>query len=92
MHTDHDSIVLNTRALKEAHQKPERSGIPITDATLVIIAMKSMLVTHKFPTTINKWVELGKSTQTWGKWKGLYKKADKQARVNRQAAGGRDHF
>ena len=28
----------------------------------------------------------------WGKWKELYKKSDKQARVKRQAAGGQDHF
>ena len=30
--------------------------------------------------------------QTWGKWKELYKKTDKQERVKCQAAGGHDQF
>ena len=66
--------------------------MPIKDATLVMIDTKAMLATQRFPTTNEKWEELGRSAQTWGKWKELYKKSEKQSRVKRQAAGGQDQF
>ena len=66
--------------------------MPITDAMLVMIATKSMLAIQRFLTTSDKWEELGRYAQTWGKWKELYKKAGKQSRVKRQVAGGQDQF
>ena len=62
----------------------------ITYATLVMIATMTMLATQRFPTTNEKWEELGRYAQTWGKLKELYKKAEKQARVKRQDLGGHD--
>ena len=47
--------------------------MPITDATLVMIATKTMLVNQRFLTTNKKGEELRRSAQTWGKWKELYK-------------------
>ena len=85
MHTEHDLITQYIRALKEAQQQAARAGISIADATLVL-----MPASQYFPTKNEKWEELGKSSQTWDKLKGLYKKADKQAMVNRQAAVRRD--
>ena len=41
--------------------------MPITDATLVMIYTKAMLGRQRFPTTNDKWEEIGKSSQTWGK-------------------------
>ena len=57
------------------------------DATLLMIATKVMLATNRLPKTNNKWEELGRSAQTWGKWKEQYKKAEKQSRVERQTVG-----
>ena len=66
--------------------------MPITDETLVMIATKAMLATHRFPTTNKKWEELGRYVQPWVKWKDLYKKSEKKSRVKLQAAGGQDQF
>ena len=76
------------RALEEAQQQATRASMPITDATLAMISTKAMLASQRFPTTNDKWEELGKSSQTWGKCKELYKKAYKQLMVKRQASGG----
>ena len=92
MHIEHDLISQYIWALEEAQQQAARAGMPITDSTLVMIATKAMLVTHRFPTTNKKLKELQRSVQTWGKCKDLYKKSEKQARVKRQAAGGQDQF
>ena len=92
MHTEHDSIAQYIRALEEAQQQAARAGMPITDTTLVTIAMKAILATRQLPTTNEKWEELGRSAQMWCKWKDLYKKADKQSRLKRQAADGQDQF
>ena len=92
MHIEHYSIAQYIWALKEAQQQSERAGMPIMDATLYMIATKLMLVTQQFPETNDKWEELGRSDQTWGKWKELYKKVDKQSKVKRQAADGQDQF
>ena len=78
--------------LEKAQQKAARAGMPIIDATLIMIAAKAMLATQQFPTINNKLEDLGRSAKTWCKWKELYKKAEKQARVNRQAAGGQEQF
>ena len=66
--------------------------MPISDATLVIIYTKAMLANRRLPTTNEKWEELGRSAQPRGKWNDMYKKAEKQARVKRQAAGRQDQF
>ena len=66
--------------------------MPITYATLVMIATKAMLATQWFLTKNKKREDLDRSAQTWGKWKDLYKKSEKQSRVKRQAAGGQDQF
>ena len=92
MHTEHDSIDQYIRALKEAHQQAAISGMSITDAKIVMIATKTMLVTHRSPTTNEKWKDIGRSTNKWGKWKDMYKKVEKQSRVKCQAAGGQDQF
>ena len=92
MHTEHDSIAQYIRALEEAQQQATRAGTPITDATLVMISTKGMLATQRFPTKNEKWEELGRSAQTWVKWKDLYKKPEKQAKVKRQATGRQDQF
>ena len=89
-HIEHDSISQYIRALEEAQQQAERSFVPITNATLVMISAKAVLESQHFPMTNKKWEELGKYSQTWGKWKEIYKKSDKQAMVKRQAVGGRD--
>ena len=57
-----------------------------------MIASKEMLATQRFPTTNNKWGELRRYVHTWGKWKELYKKADKKSKVKRQDPGGQDQF
>ena len=77
MHTEHDSIDQYIRALEEAQQQDARVGMPITDATLFMIKTKAMLANQRFTTTRNKWEELGRSAQKWGKWKEIYKKAEK---------------
>ena len=92
MHTNHDSIAQYIRALKEEQQQAARDIMTTTNATLVIISTEAMLASQHLPTTNDKWEELRKSLQTWGKWKELYKKADKQVMVKRQAAVGRDQF
>ena len=92
MHTEHDSIAQYIWALKEAQQQDSGAIMPITDTTLVMISTKSMLETQWFPTAENKWEELGRSAQTWGKWKELYRKSDKQARFKCQDAGGQYKF
>ena len=73
MHTEHDSIAQYIRALVEAQQKTARAGMPITDTQLVMISTKAMLATQQFPTTNEKWEELGRSAQTRGQWKELLK-------------------
>ena len=54
IHTDNDSIYQYIQALEEVQQQVARSGIPITDATVVMIATKAMLATHWLPTTKKK--------------------------------------
>ena len=81
MHTEHESISQYIRAIEEAHQQSARAGMPITDTTLVKMATKARLATHQFTTTNWKWEDIGRSAQTWGKWKDLYKKLEKQERV-----------
>ena len=90
MHTEHDSIAQYIQDLKEAQQKAAREGMPITDSTLVINSTKEILATHRLPTTNVKLEELGRSTQTWGKWKELYKKVEKQKKDKKKATGGQD--
>ena len=51
-----------------------------------------MLATQWSLTKNKKREDLDRSAQTWGKWKDLYKKGEKQSRVKRQAAGGQDQF
>ena len=92
MHTEHDSIAQYTRALENAQQKAARAVMPITDTTLIMIATKEMTASQRLPTIDEKWEDLDKSLQTWDKWKGIWKKSDKQAMVKRQAAGGRNQF
>ena len=55
MYTQHDTIDQYIQALEEAQQQAARVGMPITDATLVMIATKVMLATQRFPTTNDKW-------------------------------------
>ena len=81
MHTEHDLIDQYNRALEEAQKQAAGARMSITDATLVMISTKTMIATHQFPTTNEKWDDLGRSAQTWGKCKKLYKKLKKQARV-----------
>ena len=71
MHTDHEYIAQYIRALEEVQYQSTRAGMPITDTTLVMIATKAMLATQRFSTTNDKWEELGRYVQTWGKWKEL---------------------
>ena len=59
MHIEHDSIAQYIQALKESQQNAARAGIPITYATLVMIATKAMLKTQRFPTTNKRRAELG---------------------------------
>ena len=73
-------------------QQDARSGMLITDATLVMIATNVMLASRRLPMTNDKWEDLRKYLQIWVIWKGIYKKLDKQAMAKRQAAGGRDQF
>ena len=83
MHIENDSIEKYIRSLEEAQQQSARVGVPIT---------KSMIATHWFPATDEKWEEIERYAQTWGKWKDLYKKAEKQSRVKRWVVGGQDQF
>ena len=92
MQTEHESIAQYIWVLKEAHQKATRAGTTITYVTPAMIDTKAMLATHHLPRTNEKWEELGRSAQTWGKRKQLYKKSEKQSRVKRQAEGGQDQF
>ena len=64
MHIEHESIAQYIWVLKEAHQKATRAGMTITYVTLVMIDTKAMLSTQRFPTTNEKWEELGRSAQT----------------------------
>ena len=54
MHTEHESIAQYISTLEERQQQAARAGMPIMDATLVMIATKAMLVTHWLPTTNEK--------------------------------------
>ena len=92
MHTENESIAQYIWALEEAQQQAERASMLIMDSTLVMIATKAMLATQRFPTKDEKCEELGRYVQTWGKWKEMYTKGEKQSRVKRQAACGQDHF
>ena len=75
MHIEHESIAQYIWVLEEAQQQAARMGLPITDETLVMIAKKTMLATHQFPTTTKKGEDIRRSAQTRGKWKELYKKS-----------------
>ena len=75
MHTEHDSIAQYIRVSEEAQQQSARVSTTITDATLVMISTKAMLENQCFPTTNKKWETLGRSAQTWGKWKERYNKS-----------------
>ena len=77
MHTEHDYIFQYIWAIEEAQQQAARVGMSITYAKLFMISKKVMRATQRFPTTNDKWEELGISTQTWGKWKDMYKKSEK---------------
>ena len=65
IYTEHESIAQYIQALEEAQKQATRAGTKSTDATLVMIATKVMLETQRFPTTNDKWEELGRSVQTW---------------------------
>ena len=55
MHTEHEYIAQEIQALEEAQQQAARAVMPITDATLFMIATKEILATQSFPTTNKKW-------------------------------------
>ena len=54
MHKKHYLIAQYIRALEEAQQQAARSGMAILDATLVMIATKTMLASQHLPTTNEK--------------------------------------
>ena len=64
IHTENESIAQYIWVLKEAQQQDSRAGMPITDATLVMIVSKAMLATQRFPTTKEKCEDIGISAQT----------------------------
>ena len=69
------AIAQYIRVSEEAQQQSARVSMTITDATLVMISTKAMLENQCFPTTNKKWETLGRSAQTWGKWKERYNKS-----------------
>ena len=92
MHTTHETIAQYILALEDAQKQAERAEQPITNAYLAMIATKAMLGSQRFPTADDAWEDLDKADRTWAKWKEVYKKADRKAKVRHKATDGQDQF
>lgn len=59
---------------------------PITDQSVLNIAVKATLKTGQFPRANEEWEDLEAAQKTWQKWKMIYKKAQGKERVRMKAA------
>ena len=88
-HTDSKVILEYINAL-EATQNKSKHGTgnnPITDTSLLVIAMNAMLKMGAQPRTTDKWEDFDASAQTWDVLKTEYKTANMKERVRRLATG-----
>ena len=60
-------------ALEYTQKQSKRSGNPITEDTLLLIASNAMLVSERFPRSDESWEYLTKSENNWAAWKNMYK-------------------
>ena len=61
--------------------------MPIPDNYLVMVAMKAMLSSERFPRANKDWEDLEKVSKSWIKWCELYKKSDMKEIIQIQARG-----
>ena len=74
----------------DAQDKAEWANNPITDATLIIVAMKAMLITEKLSHSNEDWEELDVSKRIWGRLKTTYRSAANKAEIKKKYDGVKD--
>ena len=79
-----ESIPEYINELEELQQASEQANLPVTDASLVAIANKSMIAHGVFATTTSDFNKLPDAGRTWAAWKPLYIAAhDEEERAKR---------
>ena len=78
--------------LEDAQRQAGRAGRAISDETLLLFALTTMLTRERFPRANDAWEDRAEIDKTWAAWKLAYKQAHAKARVNAQAHGGNTKF
>ena len=69
--------------MEKAQEQSERADNKISDAMMLNIGNKAMLLTERFPKANDDWEDLPKKERAWAKWKTMYHNTD-----NKQAPTG----
>jgi hypothetical protein len=71
-----DSIPKFILALKKAHEKLARGGIPMSDATLLATAHLQVFTSLHYLEATREWERLPPALQTWAAWQTNYREAN----------------
>jgi hypothetical protein len=93
-HKTADGIPEYINMLEDAQRTALRmdKNNPITDQSVLTIAINAMLSTQQFPRTNDEYEALDVANKTWPTWKTMYKKAQGKERVRVKAVGGKSSF
>ena len=75
-----------------AQKKVIRANLPVTNATLVTIATKTLLQTNTIPYEPKAWEKRTLDNKKWAQWKTHYLEAHKGCDCHIQACRGADQF
>ena len=78
--------------LEDTQKQAGRAGRKISNKTLLLFAMTTMLTTDRFLCTKDDWEDCAESDKRWENWKESYKKAHTKARIKAQASKGTIKF
>ena len=68
-YTKADGIPQFIVMMEDAQKKAKRTGMPIADVELVMIASAAVLAAQHFPRKVNDWEGLPAVDRTWRAWK-----------------------
>ena len=85
MHVTIGKISQYIVALEKAQLQAARAEMPIPDNYLMMVAMKAVLSSERFPQVNKDWEDLENVSKSWMKWCELYKKADMKETIRIKA-------
>ena len=73
--------------MEKAQLQADRAEMPILNNYLMMVVMKAMLLSERFPQANEDWEDLEKVSKLWMKWCELYTKAYMKETIRIQAGG-----